>query len=251
VSHAATCECLSNRKQYPSFFRTIASVYYEGRALAYLVKHFGWSWVGAVYSDNDYGNSGIAIFHKAAKEVGICVEYSEKFDRSYPARMIKLVDIIKKGTAKVIIVFFAYFDMNILIEQLLLKNVTGYQMIAWISGVDLATPASYRVMAGAIGFDVGKLKLNSFADYAVNSFWQKDFPCLSTEGNLSQTFTSCSKYDDVIQFKNYSKDIAELRYINNVYNAVYAVAHSLHSLLRCTENQSCEKNKTQKIQPWK
>ncbi|XP_053356956.1 extracellular calcium-sensing receptor-like [Clarias gariepinus] len=251
VSHAATCECLSNRKQYPSFFRTIASDYYQGRALAYLVKHFGWSWVGAVYSDNDYGNNGIAIFHKAAKEVGICVEYSEKFDRSYPARMSKVVDIIKKGTAKVIIVFFAYFDMNILIEQLLLKNITGYQMIgvAWISAVDLATPASYRVLAGAIGFDVGKLKLNRFADYAVNKFWQKDFPCLSTEGNFSQTYTSCSKYNDVIQFKNYSKDIAELRYINNVYNAVYAVAHSLHSLLRCTENQSCEKNKT--IQPWK
>ncbi|KAK2847807.1 hypothetical protein Q7C36_009489 [Tachysurus vachellii] len=82
VSHAATCECLSNRKEYTSFFRTIPSDYYQGRALAYLVKHFGWSWVGAVNSDNDYGNSGMAIFLKAAKEEGICVEYSEKFDRS-------------------------------------------------------------------------------------------------------------------------------------------------------------------------
>ncbi|XP_053090928.1 extracellular calcium-sensing receptor-like [Pangasianodon hypophthalmus] len=250
ISHAATCECLSNRKDYPSFFRTIPSDYYQGRALAYLVKHFGWSWVGAVYSDNDYGNNGMAIFLNAAKEEGICVEYSEKFDRSDPAKMVKVADIIKKGTAKVIIVFLAYFDMNIFIEQLILNNLTGYQMIgvAWISAGDLATPASYNVLAGAIGFDVGKLKIGNFAHYAVNEFWQTALPCLHTEGNISQTENNCKKYEDMIQFKNYSKDISELRYANNVYNAVYTVAHSLHTLLRCTENQSCEKNKT--IQPW-
>ncbi|XP_053356960.1 extracellular calcium-sensing receptor-like [Clarias gariepinus] len=250
ISFAATCECLSNRKEYPSFFRTIASDYYQGRALAYLVKHFGWSWVGAVYSDNDYGNNGIAIFLKAAKEEGICVEYSEKFDRTYPAKMSKVVDIIKKGTAKVIIVFFTYFDMNILIEQLILNNLTGYQMIGavWISAAYLATPASYSVLAGAIGFDVGKLKLSNFPDYALNGFWQTAHPCLHTEGNVPET-DNCSKYEEMIQFKNYSADIPELRYANNVYNAVYAVAHSLHSLLKCTENQSCDKNKT--IQPWR
>ncbi|XP_047677945.1 extracellular calcium-sensing receptor-like [Tachysurus fulvidraco] len=249
VSHAATCECLSNRKEYQSFFRTIPSDYYQGRALAYLVKHFGWSWVGAVNSDNDYGNSGMAIFLKAAKEEGICVEYSEKFDRSVPSKMKIIVDIIKKGTTKVIIVFLAYFDMNILIEQLILNNLTGYQMIgvAWISAGGLATPASFTVLAGSIGFDVGKLKIAGFADYALNGFWQKDFPCLDKDGKVSQTESYCGKYEEMIQFKNYSKDLSELRYSNNVYNAVYSVAHSLHSLLRCTE-KSCEKNKT--IQSW-
>ncbi|XP_046720798.1 extracellular calcium-sensing receptor-like [Silurus meridionalis] len=251
ISYAATCECLSNRNEYPAFFRTIASDYYQSRALAYLVKHFGWSWVGAVNSDNDYGNNGMAIFLNAAKEEGICVEYAEKFDRSDPAKINKVVDIIKKGTAKVIIVFLAYFDMNILIEQLIMKNITGFQMIgveAWISAVDLATQASYNVLAGAIGFDVGKLNIGSFADYAVNRFWQTAVPCLHTEGNNFQSENNCSKYEDMIQYKNYSKDISELRYANNVYNAVYAVAHSLHSLLKCTENQSCEKDKI--IQPW-
>ncbi|XP_046720804.1 extracellular calcium-sensing receptor-like [Silurus meridionalis] len=250
VSHSASCECLSNRRAYPSFFRTIPSDYYQGRALAYLVKHFGWSWVGAVHSDNDYGNNGIAIFLNAAKEEGICVEYSEKFDRANPAKMIKVADIIKKSTAKVIIVFLSYFDVNFLIEQLNLNNLTGYQMIgtAWISAVDLVTPASFRVLSGAIGFDVGKLKIRGFADYAANEFWHTAHPCLHTEGSTSQTENSCSKYEDMIQFKNYTNDISELRYANNVYNAVYAVAHSLHSLLKCTENQSCQKDVT--IQPW-
>ncbi|MEQ2293912.1 hypothetical protein AMECASPLE_038276, partial [Ameca splendens] len=70
ISHSATCECLSNRKEYPSFFRTIASDLYQSRALAELVKSFGWNWVGAVNSDNDYGNNGMAIFLSAAQEKG-------------------------------------------------------------------------------------------------------------------------------------------------------------------------------------
>ncbi|XP_046720794.1 extracellular calcium-sensing receptor-like [Silurus meridionalis] len=250
ISYAATCECLSNKKEYPSFFRTIASDIYQSKALAYLVKHFGWSWVGAVNSDNDYGNNGMAIFLNAAKEEGICVEYAEKVDRTNPANILKVAEIIKKSTAKVIIVFLAHFDMNVLIDQLILKNVTGFQMIgveAWITAANLVTPASYKILAGSIGFDVGKLNIGSFADYVVNEFWQTAVPCLNTKGNISQTENNCSKYEDMIPFKNYNEDIPELRYAKNLYNAVYSVAHALHSLMRCTGN-SCETNIT--IQPW-
>ncbi|XP_058242921.1 extracellular calcium-sensing receptor-like [Hemibagrus wyckioides] len=251
ISHGATCECLSNRKEYPSFFRTIASDYYQSRALAYLIKHFGWSWVGTVNSDNDYGNNGMSIFLNAAKEEGICVEYSEKFDRSDTAKIMKVVDIIKRGTAKVVIIFIAQPDMNVLIDQLILKNVTGYQMIGvegWITATNLATPATYNVLIGSIGLDVGKLNIAGFADYVIKEFWQNDFPCLNTEGNIYQSANYCSRYEEIIPFKDYSEDISELRYANNIYNAIYAVAQSLHSLLKCRENQSCEKDNT--LQSW-
>uniref|UniRef100_A0A4W4G0D7 G-protein coupled receptors family 3 profile domain-containing protein n=1 Tax=Electrophorus electricus TaxID=8005 RepID=A0A4W4G0D7_ELEEL len=170
ISHAATCECLSSRKEFPSFFRTIASDYYQSTALAQLVKHFGWTWVGAVNSDSDYGNNGMAIFLEAAKEEGICVEYSEKFDRSETTKLMKVVDTIRKGTAKVVILFVAHIEMNILIEHLILKNVTGLQFIGvegWITAVNLITPTSYSVLGGSLGLDVGKANIEGFADYSV------------------------------------------------------------------------------------
>ncbi|KAM9481492.1 extracellular calcium-sensing receptor-like [Clarias gariepinus] len=88
VSHFATCACLSDRRRYPSFFRTVPSDHYQSRALAKLVKHFGWTWVGALCSDNDYGNNGISEFIIAAKEEGICVEYSTAFFRTDPREKI-------------------------------------------------------------------------------------------------------------------------------------------------------------------
>uniref|UniRef100_A0A3B1JMG4 Extracellular calcium-sensing receptor-like n=1 Tax=Astyanax mexicanus TaxID=7994 RepID=A0A3B1JMG4_ASTMX len=251
ISHAATCECLSSRTEYPSFFRTIASDYYQSRALAYLVKHFGWLWVGTVNSDSDYGNNGMAIFLEAAKEEGICVEYSEKFDRSEPAKLMKVVESIKLGTTKVVIIFVAHIEMNILIEQLILNNVTGLQMIGvegWITAPNLITPTSYNVLGGSLGFDVGKSNIVGFADYVIKEFWETALPCVLAEGNVSRTQNDCSQYKDLIPFRNYNEDISELRYANNIYNGVYAVVHSLHSLLRCTENQGCEKRQT--IQPW-
>ncbi|XP_035381441.1 extracellular calcium-sensing receptor-like [Electrophorus electricus] len=251
ISHAATCECLSSRKEFPSFFRTIASDYYQSTALAQLVKHFGWTWVGAVNSDSDYGNNGMAIFLEAAKEEGICVEYSEKFDRSETTKLMKVVDTIRKGTAKVVILFVAHIEMNILIEQLILKNVTGLQFIGvevWITAVNLITPTSYSVLGGSLGLDVGKANIEGFADYVLKDFWETAIPCFLTGGNISQDENTCSRYKDLLPFQNFNEDISELRYANGIYSAIYAVAHSLHSLLRCTENQRCNKDKI--IQPW-
>ncbi|XP_050991087.1 extracellular calcium-sensing receptor-like [Labeo rohita] len=243
ISHSATCECLSNRKDYPSFFRTIASDYHQSRALAYIVKHLGWSWVGAVNTDNDYGNNGMAIFLTTAQEEGICVEYSVKFYRTEPDKLQKVVETIKKGTAKVIVAFLTSYEMYNLLEQLSIQNITGLQMIgveAWITAKRLITPNCFHVLGGSLGFAVRKIDIAGFADYVTKVFWETAFPCSKPDENLSQYALSCKIYQDLLVLKNFSDDVPEQRYASNVYNAVYAVAHSLHSLLKCTEG--CEKD---------
>ncbi|XP_052008552.1 extracellular calcium-sensing receptor-like [Xyrauchen texanus] len=250
ISHAATCECLSNRKDYPSFFRTVASDYHQGRALAYIVKHLGWSWVGAVNSDNDYGNNGMAIFLKTAKEEGICVEYSEKFYRTEPEKLLKVVNVIKRGTAKVIVSFISFLEMGLLMEQLSIQNITGLQMIGvegWITANGLITPNSFRVLGGSLGFAVRKLLIEGFSDYVIKAFWDTAFPCTKRNGNSSQIDFDCRKYQDLLVLNNYNEDVPEQRFVSNVYKAVYAVAYALKSLLRCKEQEGCEKS--QIIQP--
>ncbi|XDV29322.1 hypothetical protein PO909_032459 [Leuciscus waleckii] len=238
ISHSATCECLSNRIDYPSFFRTIASDYHQSRALAYIVKYFGWSWVGAVNSDNDYGNNGMAIFLKTAQEVGICVEYS------------KVVETMKRSTTKVVVAFLSRVEMINLLEQLSIQNITGLQVIgveAWTTAKSLITPNSFRVLGGSLGFAVRKINTEGFSDYVIKAFWDTAFPCSQTGGNSPQDNLNCSRYKDLLVLKNYNEDVPEQRYASNVYKAVYAVAHSLHTLLKCKEQEGCETSLT--IQP--
>ncbi|XP_038149425.1 extracellular calcium-sensing receptor-like [Cyprinodon tularosa] len=249
ISHSATCECLSNRKEYPSFFRTIASDLYQSRALAQLVKHFGWTWVGAVNSDSDYGNNGMAIFLSAAEEEGVCVEYTEKFDRAEPKKLLKVVEVIKKSTARVIVAFLAHVEMNNLLEQLSLHNITGRQFIgveAWITADSLVTPTSYRVLGGALGFAVQKANISGLEEFLVRGFWEKEFLC--TQNNNEARLKTCKAKNDFMELRDNEDDVMELRYSTNIYKAIYALAYSLHSILNCSIGQACKKKV--EVKPW-
>ncbi|XP_050991089.1 extracellular calcium-sensing receptor-like [Labeo rohita] len=251
ISHSASCECLSNRKEYPSFFRTMASDYHQSKALAYIIKHLDWSWVGAVNSDNDYGNNGMATFLKIAQEEGICIEYSVKFSRTEMEKLQKVVDTIKQGTAKVIVAFASLLEMGLLIDQLNIQNITGLQMIgvkSWITVKSLITPNSFHVMGGSLGFAVRKNDIEGFSDYVTKAFWETTFPRSQTEGNSSQYALGYNRYEDLLALKNYNEDVPEQRFLSYVYKAVYAVAHSLHHLLKCKEQEGCEKGLTIKPQ---
>ncbi|XP_037533463.1 extracellular calcium-sensing receptor-like [Nematolebias whitei] len=249
ISHSATCECLSNRKEYPSFFRTISSDLYQSRALAQLVKHFGWTWVGAVNSDSDYGNNGMAIFLAAAQEEGVCVEYTEKFNRNEPEKLVKVLEVIEKSTAQVIVAFLAHVEMNNLLEQMSLRNITGRQFIgveAWITADSLITPTSFSVLGGSLGFAVQKANISGLEDFLVKDFWETEFQC--NETNKEIILNSCKEKQDLAVLRNDDDDVAELRYSSNIYKAIYAVAHSLHSILKCSDSKGCKK--ALEVKPW-
>jgi len=203
-----------------------------------------------VNSDNDYGNNVMAIFLNTAQKEGICVEYSVKFYRTETEKLRKAVDTIKRSTAKVIVAFVSLIEMGLLIDQLSIQNITGFQLIGgegWVTAKSLITPKSFHVMGGSLGFAFRKIKIDEFSDYVIKAFWDTAFPCSQIEGNSSQYPLRCRQYEDLLTLKQNNEDVPEQRYASNVYKAVYAVAYSLHSLLKCKEQEGCVKGLT--IQP--
>ncbi|XP_053090973.1 extracellular calcium-sensing receptor-like [Pangasianodon hypophthalmus] len=253
VSHFATCACLSDRKKFPSFFRTVPSDYYQSRALAKLVRHFGWTWVGALCSDNDYGNNGINDFIIAAKEEGICVEYSKAFFRTDPReKILKVVEIIKASTSKVIVAFVSYSDLGVLLKEMALQNLTGFQWIgseSWISSINPAIVQWQHLLIGSMGFAMPKAqikglwefltKLNPASDAAIyKELWETIFDCkLPTQENIEMK-EMCKGNESLSQVQNLYTDVSELRIANNVYKAVYAVAYALHNIYSCSKLES-------------
>uniref|UniRef100_A0A3Q3JCS5 G-protein coupled receptors family 3 profile domain-containing protein n=1 Tax=Monopterus albus TaxID=43700 RepID=A0A3Q3JCS5_MONAL len=270
ISHFATCACLSDRKEYPTFFRTIPSDYYQSRALAKMVKHFGWNWIGAIAVDNEYGLYGIAAFIQAAQEFGVCTEYSEAFSSSDPPdRLQRITGIIRHATSKVILAFMSHREIKLLAIELYKQNITGLQWVgsdAWITDPSLADNEGHSILVGSLGFSVSSAKIpgleghlrqlhpSQFPDSQfVRDFWEDVFHC-SLNNTANTPKKPCSGFESLQNIQSYFTDVSELRFINNVYKSVYAVAHALHNLVTCEEkkgpvyNESCVL--TKHIEPW-
>ncbi|XP_065327981.1 extracellular calcium-sensing receptor-like [Pelmatolapia mariae] len=107
VSYFATCSCLSDRQRFPSFFRTIPSDAFQVRAMIQILKHFGWTWVGLLVSDDDYGLHVSRSFKSDFLQLsGGCLAYSEILPwEDHPNEYKKIVDLMARSTARVVIVF--------------------------------------------------------------------------------------------------------------------------------------------------
>ncbi|KTG01397.1 hypothetical protein cypCar_00047971, partial [Cyprinus carpio] len=256
ISHFATCACLSDRKKHPSFFRTIPSDYYQSQALAKLVKYFGWTWVGALCSDNDYGNNGMNTFIKAATEFGVCVEFSEAFFRTDPREeILRIVDIVKKSSSKVIVAFVSYSDMDVLLGEIAQQNITGLQWIgseSWISDMNIATGKWQQVLRGSMGFAIPKAEISGLREFLTNlnqssdvhlynELWETIFQCKLPPQETTGSRIMCKGNESLNNLQNQYTDVTELQIANNVYKAVYAVAYALNSTISCSKwntNQS-------------
>ncbi|XP_074535402.1 extracellular calcium-sensing receptor-like [Halichoeres trimaculatus] len=242
VSHFSTCACLSDKKQYPHFFRTIPSDQFQADALAKLVKHFGWTWIGAVRSDSDYGNNGMASFLEAARKEGICVEYSESFYRTNPrSRVQRVAEVIRRSTAVVVVAFLASGDMKILLEELSLNPSPPRQWIGSESWVTAPEMLRYSFCAGAIGFGIQKAVIPGFRNFLLDlslaevalsplltEFWEGAFKC-SLEKNAAEGVSVCDGTEDIQTLQDPYTDTSHLRISNMVYKAIYAIAHAIHN----------------------
>ncbi|XP_014331282.2 extracellular calcium-sensing receptor-like [Xiphophorus maculatus] len=262
VSHFATCACLSDKHEYPTFFRTIPSDYYQAAALAKLVKHFGWTWIGAVHADSDYGNNGMAAFLDTALKEGICVEYIESFYRTDPQNKIrKVADAVRRSTAKVVLAFAGGGDMKVLLEELSREPTPHRQWIGsegWISEPVLM---SFSFCAGAIGVAIQQSVIPGLRDFLLDlspsevaassvltEFWEDAFNCSLTEA-ADPHKGKCDGTEDIKALKSPYTETSQLRVSNMVYKAVYAIGHAIHNAACQETNGTTQCDKHMRLEP--
>lgn len=226
--------------------------------MAQLVKHFGWTWVGAIRTNDDYGNNGMATFTETAQQLGICLEYSVSFFRTDPPGKIqKIIEIIKTSTSKVIVTFLSHMDMDVLIHELSRQKLNGYQWVGtegWIFDSQTAAMDKHHILDGAIGLSIPKAHvsgmreflldvkpLNSSRNELFTEFWETLFSCkFKQSASSAENQKECTGHEVLTGVQNSFTDMSLMPIFNNVYKGVYAAAHALHSILRC--NNTCDKN---------
>ncbi|XP_070987716.1 extracellular calcium-sensing receptor-like [Oncorhynchus clarkii lewisi] len=240
ISYQASCGCLSDKQEFPNFFRTIPSDVYQALTMARLTWLLGWTWVGAIAVDNDYGRLAIQVFEEEIRGTGVCLAFFETLNRANLVRDVKrAADTVQASTARVILVFLWYTDMGALLLELGRRNVTDRQFLAseaWsTSGQLLRNPALFNVAQGVVGVAIRSAPIPGFeahlrslnpsrrpGDVLLKELWETVFGGAETLEGIQSPFT----------------DTSQLRITYNVYLAVYSAAHALHSLLSCPQRDS-------------
>ncbi|XP_058607526.1 extracellular calcium-sensing receptor-like [Onychostoma macrolepis] len=258
ISYYATCSCLSDRKKYPSFFRTIPSDAFQVRAMVQILKHFGWTWVGLIYSDNDYGIYAAQSFHQEMELFGYCVAFSEILPNdNNPIDIQHITRVIQSSTARVVVVFSASSLLIPLMNEVVLQNITGRQWIAseaWATSPVFRTPRFQPFLGGTMGIAIRRGDIQGLHDFLlcirpnndqrndiVRIFWENIFGCsFETEGKGTdgeQVKKVCTGQEDLSTTNTPFTDVSGLRASYNVYKAIYALAHALHDLMQCEEGR--------------
>ncbi|XP_067363734.1 extracellular calcium-sensing receptor-like [Channa argus] len=276
VSYFATCSCLTDRQRFPSFFRTIPSDAFQVRAVIEILKHFGWTWVGLVVTDDDYGFHVAQSFQSGLVQSGVCcLAYLEvmPWDRD-PNELRRIVHLIKASTARVIIVFVHEIHMIQLMEEVVRQDVKGRQWIgseAWTTAAVLQAPLFMPYLGGTLGIAIRRGEIpglrdfliqlrpdqsdNKYENNMVKQFWEDTFQCrFEPVGWVEAGGALCTGQEDVENAETEFLDVSNLRPEYNVYKAVYALAYALDDMVRCEPGRgpfsgnSCAT--LQRLKPW-
>ncbi|KAG7235050.1 hypothetical protein INR49_003415, partial [Caranx melampygus] len=244
-----------------------------------ILKHFGWTWAGLLISDDDYGLGAARSFHTdLGPSGGGCLAYTEILPwGDNPAELRRIVDVMKKSTARVVIVFAHESHMIDLMEEVVRQNVTGLQWMAseaWTTVAVLQTPHLAPYLGGTLSIAIRRGEIpglrdfmlhirpdlhhnNSYGNNMVNQFWEFTFQCRFAPppaGWMEAGGVLCTGQEDLASVESELLNVAEFRPEYNVYKAVYALAYALDNMLRCEPGRGPFSGNScahfQRLEPW-
>lgn len=256
VSHSSSLASLSDKTQFPSFLRTLASDLTSSRLVAQLV-HFGWSWVGILAQDDDYGQQSSSLVIQELGQAGICIEFHLHVP-SQPSleKTEALVREMGRCTATGIIVFVSNLSFQIILQGLLGQGISGR---VWVSretlhaALALSIPGVSQVLQGSfsllqrtsqvLGFPEFFARLHPARtpeDMFIERFWEVTFRCTWPRGSRGPVGNSsvaggirfCSGNESLIGWEYPFQDVVKL---DVGYPAVYSIAHALQDLGTCEQ----------------
>ncbi|XP_067275979.1 extracellular calcium-sensing receptor-like [Pseudorasbora parva] len=277
VSYFASCSCLSNKREFPAFMRTMPSDLFQIKALVKLVHYFQWTWVGVIGVDTDYARFAIQLFLKESERFNICPAYVQLYPVALTQDAVEeLVNILKSSSATVIISFTVDSYLHGILKECRRQNVTHLQ---WIASEAWATSTALwedfgDLLKGTLGFAIRRGDIPHLGSYLrrvnvsvaqtshfLSEFWEETFHCrlngsLNTHvhGEEAQNWPPCNGSERLDEVYTPYSDVSQLRVSYNVYKAVYLIAHALHDMSTCVPGKGPFQNGTcaslYQILPW-
>nr|XP_014426622.1 metabotropic glutamate receptor 5 isoform X2 [Pelodiscus sinensis] len=245
IAYSATSMDLSDKTLFKYFMRVVPSDAQQARAMVDIVKRYNWTYVSAVHTEGNYGESGMEAFKDMSAKEGICIAHSYKIysnagEQSFDKLLKKLRSHLPK--ARVVACFCEGMTVRGLLMAMRRLGLAGEFLLlgsdGWADRYDV-TDGYQREAVGGITIKLQSPDVKWFDDYYLQlrpetnlrnpwfqEFWQHRFQCRLMgypQENTKYNKTCNSQLTLKTQHVQDSK-------MGFVINAIYSMAYGLHNM---------------------
>ncbi|XP_044259087.1 metabotropic glutamate receptor 5-like [Tribolium madens] len=261
VGYSTTSRDLSDKSRFNYFLRVVPSDYYQAQVILDIVRYYGWTYVSAVNTDENYGQSGIQAFRELAEEADVCIAREDSILSNAPDEGFDkvILNLKQDPNAYVVVCFCEGLTVRGLLKATRRLNMTNHFLFigsdGWADRGDV-TRGFEEEAWGALSIRIHSPYVKSFDEYYwslkphnntrnpwFREFWESRFSCsldgppddtLSIDTLLNSTQSStvnktdsrklCSGEESLLD--KYRQDSK----LSFVIKAVYSLAHALHDM---------------------
>lgn len=283
VSYGSSDPVLSDKAQFPFFYRMIPNENSQNSGLVQLLKHFEWNWIGLLVSDDDSGEQFLHALKPKLLQNNICLALTCSLPglRSYSLESLtqyfrKITFVPELNKLNVIIVYGDAQSMTGL--QLVLKQ---YEFLrtpplekVWIVTAQWDFTAllnqerfTARSLNGTLSFALHENEVPGFQEFldAIDPyqsqinflpyFWCSVFHCSIPKYDLFvQGDKICTGKEKLEGLPGTVFEMQMSGQSYSIYNSAYALAHALHALhLWQTKHKALvhgDRQNLLNVQPW-
>ncbi|XP_077094906.1 metabotropic glutamate receptor 1b isoform X1 [Siphateles boraxobius] len=248
IAYSATSIDLSDKTLFKYFLRVVPSDTLQARALLDIVKRYNWTYVSAVHTEGNYGESGMEAFKELVSHEGLCIAHSDKIysnagEKHFDRLLRKLRERLPK--ARVVVCFCEGMTVRGLLMAMRRLGVAGEFLLIGSDGWadrDEVVEGYEQEAVGGITMKLQSAEVTTFDDYYLKlrlntnnrnpwfaEFWQHRFQCRlpghpQENTNYKKNCSGMRSYESLED--NYVQDSK----MGFVINAIYAMAHGLHDM---------------------
>ncbi|XP_069601340.1 vomeronasal type-2 receptor 26-like [Ranitomeya imitator] len=250
ISYGTMDPILSNSNLFPLFFQALPNYSTHCLAIIQLLRHYNWTWIGVITSDDDFGEKQSQELKIKAAKYEICVEYIIKIydDIEVLVDHYKKIKIINKSTSQVIVICgtFSGFIVFFIEEELKACEKTFIIPAGWIAhfipSTNVRSPfhgslvfsPPIKKMPGLKKFLQEISPRNRPDDIILETMIAYAFQCF-TSGQMRKylinlSLQECNRTIKLGELGNSIYDTDRFRVTYLVYKSVYTMAHALHEM---------------------
>ncbi|XP_061659851.1 glutamate receptor, metabotropic 5a [Syngnathoides biaculeatus] len=245
IAYSATSMTLSDKSLFKYFMRVVPSDMQQARAMVDIVKRYNWSYVSAIHTEGNYGESGMEAFKDMAAKEGLCIAHSDKIysnagERAFDRLLHKLRAHLPK--ARVVACFCEGMTVRGILAAMRRQRLVGDFLLVgsdgWADRYDV-TDGLEREAAGGITIKLKSAYVTWFDDYYLKlkpdgnprnpwfpEFWQHRFQCkLRGVSQESAAYNRTCSWRESLRHQ-YAQDTK----MGFVINAIYSMAYGLHAM---------------------